>query len=149
MDKCGNHPQKGNHMTVVRVLTTDPEKVDALKDFVRQEGIELLTSETESPSELVLFYLSRMNSKFDNLGQLKHLFKIERYLSALRITAEKKARMLDIEQKMFQTNWKINRQLYNTYIERSGHDPHLTNEDLAYLTMDDIAVIFGEKLSFN
>jgi hypothetical protein len=132
-------------MGLLRIFSNDPDRIQDALDSLKGVDVDVLTSETEEPAELVLFYLSRMNKKLDNLGQLKHLVKLERTVGELSKTV---GAMHERDTKEIGANYRLNRRLYERLIEISDFDPKMDKYDLAYLTMDQIHDMFIYRVSF-
>jgi len=60
---------------IIRVQSQDEETDKKVLDALRPLGVEVVTGE-ENPLVAALFYVARMNTKLDNLGQLKYLYKV-------------------------------------------------------------------------
>lgn len=63
---------------IVRIEANEPEKVQSILNAVRELGVDVLV-DSGNPEEELLFMLSRLSKKLDNLGQLRHLNKITGY----------------------------------------------------------------------
>ena len=61
-------------MLDIRIQPVSDEQFQEILDKLRPMGVELVTGERDV-FEATLFYIARMNSKLDNLGQLRHLQK--------------------------------------------------------------------------
>lgn len=66
----------------VRVQTDTEEKTNAVLDAIRPLHVEVVTGEDEIQVN-ELFYKARINSKLDNLGQLRHLNDIRKAFSVI------------------------------------------------------------------
>lgn len=67
---------------IVRVHELDDTKLSQVLDALQNLGVNVTTGE-ESVEESELFYTARINSKLDNLGQLRHLFKSAEQIRSL------------------------------------------------------------------
>jgi hypothetical protein len=56
-------------------INTSNEKMQQALELLKPLGVEVITGEG-SVLDDALFYIARINSKLDNLGQLRHLHKI-------------------------------------------------------------------------
>lgn len=135
--------QKGTHVGYIRVQSSNEDTIAKALDVLRPLGVELLTSETIDEEELILFYLSRMNNKLDNLGQLRHLVKLERVLSEHKQREDKKAAK---EREREDVLYRVKVRYVAETITREGFDPHLTSHDIRHLTLDEIKFIFAWRL---
>jgi len=135
-------------MGLIRVHSSDEEKISEALDRLRPLGVELLTSETEEPEELILFYLSRMNNKLDNLGQLRHLVKIEKHLLEIKQAQRDQGQLAKRELAQSDAHGLVMVKLYDNLKELYAHDPMLDRITVSNLYMDDLYAIFQNTLTF-
>jgi hypothetical protein len=84
----------------VRVKTDTDEKAAAVLEALDGLGVEVITGE-DSPFVNALFYVARINSKLDNIGQLRHLNEIKK---SLRDLSEKRLNLYPIEKALRDLN---------------------------------------------
>lgn len=124
---------------IVRVRAQD-EKLNEVIDVLRPLGVEVTTGE-ESPLESALFYISRMNSKLDNLGQLRHLHKF-----LLQVT-DIKQNLKTISLYFYEKNeeqhaqYRLRELLYAQLVERTGKKPALSTP-VRFLSEEQIRELF-------
>lgn len=68
---------------ILRVQSDDDALIQEILDRVKPLGVEVVVDDGD-PLEETLFIASRAAKKLDNLGQLRHLHKIEQYLNDIR-----------------------------------------------------------------
>ena len=73
-------------ITTVYVRTGD---VASILDRLEGSGADVVTGE-DNPEVAALFYIARINSKLDNLGQLRHLYRLEKDLDRIADALEEK-----------------------------------------------------------
>ena len=71
----------------IHVRTPSDQTYQKVVDALEPLGVEIVAGETD-PLVMAIFYLSRMNTKLDNLGQLKHLYKLLQAANTMRLAAE-------------------------------------------------------------
>lgn len=129
-------------MSLIRVYSSDQAKIDEAVERLRTLGVELLTSEGAEPEELVLFYLSRMNNKLDNLGQLRHLVKVERHLSEMKYSLKALSDVAKVQQQAHEARVDLRRTYYNARASNVGCDPVamgvMAKGTIDYLTFEEI-----------
>jgi hypothetical protein len=133
----------------IRIQAPTEEKFQEVLEAIRPIGVEVITGD-DNPLVTALFYLSRINSKLDNLGQLRHLHKVLGHLGSI---AQKAEAFDKREQIRYNAHYKYNDWLYNRLAEKTGKDPirdavGLDRARLAFgdgfgfLTSDEIRAMF-------
>lgn len=130
----------------MRLGITDPELFEEAKEFFKGKGVDLLTSESLAPSELVLFYLSRMNSKLDNLGQLRHLVKVEKHLSTVANFSLLASTWYKYEIDAMGARMMISKAYYKQKCEEAGETP-IPPHVASWLTIAEIDDIFNKSIT--
>jgi hypothetical protein len=139
---------EGNDMGLIRVHSSDEEKIAEALDRLRPLGVELLTSETEEPEELILFYMSRMNNKLDNLGQLRHLVKIEKHLLEIKQAQRDQGQLAKRALAQDDAHGLVMIAMYEKLKDVYAHDPKLDRVTVSNLCLDDLYAVFQNTLTF-
>ncbi len=132
---------------IIRVQSHDEVQDRAVLDALRPLGVEVVTGE-ENPLVTALFYVARMNTKLDNLGQLKYLYKVHQTFQ------EFGRRFEDVRVYFFNKTEELRAQqlyrsmLYNDLCKATGFVPHkqsgtrLTERDVVHYTDEQILRMF-------
>jgi hypothetical protein len=67
----------------IHVNAETDEQVSDVLERLRGSGVEVVHTGEDNPIYDALFYVARINSKLDNLGQLRHLHKIQTSLQKI------------------------------------------------------------------
>lgn len=133
-------------MLDIHIQPTDDDQFQKILDTLRPLGVELVTGEAD-PFIAALFYVARMNTKLDNLGQLRHLHKgmqgIDKITGLVVEYAER-------EKKRHTVQTTYNVLLFHSLCKKYGKNPLeddkgrtvLMTTDLGYLTADQIEALF-------
>jgi hypothetical protein len=128
----------------IRIQAPSEEKFQEVLEALRPIGVEVITGD-DNPLVTALFYLARINSKLDNLGQLRHLHKTLQHVSSIasRIDDWGKINRAKHETKLLYNAW-----LYRKLVDATGQDPVKSilglNSSLAHLTSDELRAMFEE-----
>jgi hypothetical protein len=133
---------KGTAMLDIRIQPTDDTQFQEILEILRPMGVDLVTGERDV-LEATLFYIARMNSKLDNLGQLRHL---QKGLQALDKACDRVVTHIDNQQQA-QEAYKLNlyKNLCDQYKDdpiKSGWTPTILKRHIPYLTDDQIRSLF-------
>lgn len=133
-------------MLDIHIQPTDDEQYQKVLDTLRPMGVRLVTGEAD-PLVAALFYVALINTKLDNLGQLRHLHKvgagIDKMTDAVISYNEREKRRHDI-----QTTYNVT--LFHALSEKYGINPFVDDKgrkiilttDLGYLTSQQIRDLF-------
>lgn len=133
-------------MLDIHIQPTDDEQYQKVLDTLRPMGVRLVTGEAD-PLVAALFYVALINTKLDNLGQLRHLHKvgagIDKMTDAVISYNEREKRRHDI-----QSDYNVT--LFHTLCEQHGINPLVDSKgrkiilttDLGYLTSQQIRDLF-------
>lgn len=119
----------------IHVRTPSDEVYQKVVDALSPLGVEIVAGETD-PLVMAIFYLSRMNTKLDNLGQLRHLHKVQQAIAA--ISAKVPVKNIFEEQAQI----KFKRLLYHHLEKIHGFTPSLSITEAIYLTDEQITALF-------
>jgi hypothetical protein len=131
---------------ILRVLSDDQQKMAEALELLRPLGVEVTTAERPSFGELVSFYLARMNTKLDNLGQLRHLFQLNKLVGSIEKSQGVQS-ALDrniLEERMYRQ--RQNERLYDQLRAETGKHPLLRMKDDRYVTATDIRYMTEEQI---
>ena len=130
--------EKGIGMEI-RVQTASEEKFQEALEALKPLGVEVVTG-TEEPLVTALFYLSRLNTKLDNLGQLGHLNKFVRLFKPIVDYYEDLSK-----ERMFQ---KRDRTIfYLSLLDKSKGKPAILYGNIGYMEKYEILRAFKPHLS--
>lgn len=125
----------------IHVRTSNEETYQNVVDALRPLGVEIVAGESD-PLVMALFYLSRISTKGDNLGQLRHLFDLvkigKRVAASADVQKEYYADLLE-ERKLRQAaNFRLFLQLQKQFGKRENTNIKL----VGYMTPDEIQNLF-------
>lgn len=129
----------------IQVLPQDEDKFQEVLEALKPLGVEVVTG-TDEPLVTALFYLARMNSKLDNMGQLKHLHKMQTAAHALEKAAQQQQKYYDylLGEQQYRT-WRADR-YYHAIKQRVKIDDSFTSYS-AYMSLKEILSLFKGKLT--
>jgi len=123
----------------IRVYAPTPEKEQEVLDALQGRGVEVVTGE-KSPLVAMLFYFARMNTKLDNLGQLRHLYKLLDHSGTLAMAAKSYMERADHERLEERYQSQRNLALWRDLTENAGYAhgelPYPSSID--FMTVDEI-----------
>lgn len=126
------------------VRTDTLEKQQEAVEALRGIGVEVINADDENPINDVLFYLSRINSKLDNLGQLKHLYELTSIIRTILSRPSHRESINELMSQETQENFSV------TYYNNMGRKHNLWPLDTAthkmsakYLTKEQIDILFN------
>ena len=82
-----------NHINTIYIRT---DNISSILERLEGSGAEVVSGE-DDPQIASLFYIARINSKLDNLGQLRHLYRTEKHLNRIADATDEQGRQALIE----------------------------------------------------
>ena len=134
----------------IRIQAPTEEKFQEVLEALRPIGVEVITGE-DNPLVTALFYLARINSKLDNLGQLRHLHKLIQHVGTFVNNYEKGVKT---DERLFALRLNYNTWLYESLVEKHKKDPiknavgldrGYLQSALSVLTSEEIRALFAES----
>jgi hypothetical protein len=127
----------------IHVRTPNEDVYESVVDALKDVGVEIVAGETD-PLVMGLFYLSRMNTKLDNLGQLRHLHKLVQVATAMKQSADLTAKLNgDILRERTTRQWAALK-YYDGAKKTFGVDPEIDLDLVKYLSFEEIDYFFRD-----
>jgi len=125
----------------IHVRTPNEETYAKVVEVLEPLGVEIVAGETD-PLVMALFYLSRINVKLDNLGQLRHLYKIVQAATVMKVAAEAQRVYYEDLNKERRVQQSFKEGLYKHLCEKEETVPTYPRHAIKYLTEDQITALF-------